>query len=70
MMKKFKTFIILFSLLTQVFAQSPQKLSYQAVIRNNANALISNAMVGIKISIIQGIHYFQSINNHTIIYKI
>ncbi|WP_394363921.1 phage tail protein [Flavobacterium branchiophilum] len=35
-------------------AQAPEKMSYQAVIRNSSNALVSNANVGIKISILQG----------------
>ncbi|HLP63577.1 hypothetical protein [Flavobacterium sp.] len=34
-------------------AQAPQKMSYQAVIRNASNALVSNANVGIRISILQ-----------------
>jgi hypothetical protein len=37
-----------------VFAQSPNKMSYQAVIRNNSNALITNQAVGMRVSIIQG----------------
>jgi hypothetical protein len=36
------------------FTQAPQKLSYQAVIRNTSNALIVNQPVGMKISILQG----------------
>jgi len=35
-----------------VFAQSPEKMTYQAVIRNNANELITNHSVGIQISIL------------------
>jgi trimeric autotransporter adhesin len=34
-------------------AQAPNKFSYQAVIRNASNALVSNAPVGIKISVLQ-----------------
>lgn len=34
-------------------AQAPQKMSYQAVIRNASNALVSNATVGVKVSILQ-----------------
>ncbi len=34
-------------------AQAPQKFSYQAVIRNGSNALIANATVGVKISLLQ-----------------
>jgi len=37
-----------------VKAQVPQKMSYQAVLRNSNDALISNGQVGIKISILQG----------------
>lgn len=36
-----------------VFAQSPQKMSYQAIIRNSSNNLVSNHMVGMRISILQ-----------------
>ncbi len=37
-----------------VFAQAPQKMSYQAVIRDASNALIANQTVGIQVSILQG----------------
>lgn len=37
-----------------LFAQAPQKMSYQAVVRDNANALVSNSNVGMQISILQG----------------
>ena len=43
---------ILFTL--NVFAQAPQKMSYQAVIRNNSNILITSVPVGLKISVLQG----------------
>lgn len=36
------------------FAQAPNKISYQAVVRNASNTLISNATVGMRISILQG----------------
>jgi hypothetical protein len=36
------------------FSQSPQKISYQAVIRNAAGQLVSNKAVGVQISILQG----------------
>jgi hypothetical protein len=35
-------------------AQTPQKFSYQTVIRNSSNQLLSNQQVGIKISVLQG----------------
>jgi trimeric autotransporter adhesin len=40
--------------LSTAFAQAPQKMSYQAVIRNTGNTLISNSSIGMKISILQG----------------
>lgn len=35
-------------------AQVPQKMSYQAVLRNSSNSLITQTVVGMKISILQG----------------
>jgi hypothetical protein len=39
---------------TSVFSQAPNLMSYQAVIRNGSNALVTSATVGMKISILQG----------------
>jgi len=39
---------------TSVFAQAPQKMSYQAVIRNSSNQLVINQALGMRISILQG----------------
>lgn len=36
------------------FAQAPQFMSYQAVVRNASNVLVTNAPVGVKVSILQG----------------
>jgi len=44
--------VFLVGLFTQ--AQAPQKMSYQAVIRNASNALLTNNSIGTKISILQG----------------
>jgi hypothetical protein len=38
---------------SSIFAQAPNKMSYQAVIRNSSNALVTNQAVGIRISILQ-----------------
>ena len=38
----------------QADAQVPEKMSYQAVIRNSSNQLVTNQSVGMKISILQG----------------
>ena len=43
--------VITFSM---VFAQAPNKMSYQAVVRNSQNALVSNQSVGMRVSILQG----------------
>jgi hypothetical protein len=46
----------LFSLFFTLFsaqAQAPQKMSYQAVVRNAANTLVANTAVGVKISVLQ-----------------
>ena len=40
--------------LSPLFAQSPEKMSYQAVIRNSSSQLITNKAVGMQISILQG----------------
>ncbi|MBI2269522.1 MAG: hypothetical protein HYU69_04095 [Bacteroidetes bacterium] len=37
-----------------VFAQAPQKMSYQTVVRNGGNALMVNSAIGVQISILQG----------------
>lgn len=38
----------------QIYAQAPQKFSYQAVLRNSNNTLISSTPVSMKISVLQG----------------
>lgn len=37
-----------------IFAQAPEKMSYQAIIRNSNNQLVTNKAVGMQISILQG----------------
>ena len=53
----FKAVCILFTstlFLSTVFGQSPNAMSYQAVIRNTSNALVTNSSIGMQISILQG----------------
>ncbi len=38
----------------QANAQAPEKMSYQAVIRNSSDALVTNTQIGMQISILQG----------------
>ena len=52
-MKKLFTSFLSVLLMLSAFAQSPEKMSYQAVIRNSSNALIINTQVGMQISILQ-----------------
>ena len=52
-MKKLFTSFLSVLLTFCAFAQSPEKMSYQAVIRNSRNALVTNTQVGMQISILQ-----------------
>jgi len=54
MIKKIYTIIAVLCFTASVFAQAPQKMSYQAVIRNSSDALVTSRTVGMRISIIQG----------------
>jgi uncharacterized protein (TIGR02145 family) len=53
-MKRTLHLLVFLFLSLNIFAQAPQKMSYQAVIRNASNILITNAPVKMKISILQG----------------
>jgi hypothetical protein len=53
-MRKLFTFFAAVLLTGTMWAQSPQQMSYQAVIRNSSNALITNHSVGMQITILQG----------------
>jgi uncharacterized protein (TIGR02145 family) len=53
-MKRIFTILAAVLLTASVFAQSPEKMSYQAVIRNSSDALVTNTQIGMQISILQG----------------
>ena len=53
-MKKIITICAAILMTASMFAQAPQKMSYQAVIRNASNALVTNQAVGMQVSILQG----------------
>ena len=53
-MKKIYSIVTGILLTASVLAQAPQKMSYQAVIRNSSNALVTSKVVGMKISVLQG----------------
>jgi hypothetical protein len=56
-MKTFLSVVTAIFFTATTFAQlgtAPQKMSYQAVIRNNSNLLVQNSPVGVKISLLEG----------------
>jgi hypothetical protein len=52
-MKKLYTIIAAILLTATTFAQAPEKMSYQAVVRDSGDALVTNQAVGMQISILQ-----------------
>ena len=53
-MKKIYSILVALVLTATVFAQAPEKMSYQAVIRDAGNALVTGQAVGMQVSILQG----------------
>jgi hypothetical protein len=53
-MKRFLTLVSALFFSVILVAQSPQRLSYQSVIRNSAGKLVQNSNIGLRISILQG----------------
>jgi hypothetical protein len=53
-MKKLILSLLFFLTVTVVWAQVPQQISYQSVIRDGDNKVIASSTVGIKISLLQG----------------
>lgn len=53
-MKKLVTIYLALFITTSMFAQAPEKMSYQAVVRNGSNNLVSSTVIGMQISILQG----------------
>ena len=47
-------FLFAFTFTNVMHSQAPQKMSYQAVIRNTSNVLVASTTVGMRISILQG----------------
>ncbi len=52
-MRPFFLLFSVFAITTNLWAQAPQKMSYQAVIRNTSGELVRDQQVGMRISIIQ-----------------
>ena len=53
-MKKLITMTIMVLAVAVAMAQAPEKFTYQAVVRNASNQLVSSQAVGVRISILQG----------------
>jgi hypothetical protein len=53
-MRRAFTLLLLMTVALKVFAQSPQKMSYQAIMRAQDNSLVVNSSVGLRIIIHQG----------------
>ena len=53
-MKKLYTLIASVVITSAVFAQAPSKMSYQAVVRDAGDALVTSQAVGMQLSIVQG----------------
>ena len=54
MKKQYFTFLAALFIAVSVFGQSPEKISYQAVVRDATNAIVANQAVGMRISVLQG----------------
>jgi hypothetical protein len=53
-MKKLFTLFVILGMTFSIFAQAPQKISYQAVIRDAGNNLVTSHVVRMQINILQG----------------
>lgn len=53
-MRKLFSIFTAILLTASIFGQSPEKMSYQAIIRNSSDQLVTNQYIGIQISILQG----------------
>jgi len=53
-MKKLYTLLAAVILTASAFAQAPDKMSYQAIVRDAGDALVTNQGVGMQLSILQG----------------
>ena len=53
-MKKTSIILAILFFTISLFSQSPQKISYQAIVRNASDKLVQNSNIGIRISILQG----------------
>ena len=69
-MKRIYILIAAVLLTASVFAQSPEKMSYQAVVRDASNNLVTSQSIGMQVSILQGsangtVTYMETITSAT-----
>ena len=53
-MKRLYTILVALLITASIFSQSPEKMSYQAVVRDSGDNLVTSQVVGMRISILQG----------------
>ena len=53
-MKKLLSLLTFLTVAVSATAQAPELMTYQSVVRNSSNALVTNTAVGVQISILQG----------------
>ncbi len=53
-MKRLSTLLLAVLISITAFSQATEKMSYQALVRNNADQLVTNSQIGLQISILQG----------------
>ncbi|MEO6189466.1 MAG: hypothetical protein ABIO44_02945 [Saprospiraceae bacterium] len=53
-MRKIIHLLFAFGMVFNLFAQAPNKMSYQAILRNSNNQLLVNSSIGMRISILKG----------------
>ncbi|MEQ9377585.1 MAG: FISUMP domain-containing protein [Imperialibacter sp.] len=51
---KYIALLLLFFIVKSAFGQAPENFSYQAVVRNSSNQIITNSQVGVRMKILQG----------------
>lgn len=68
-MKKLLSTLFLLLLTVCLFAQAPQRMSYQAVVRNANNSLVANQNVSVRITLLQGSATGAAVytENHTVL---
>ena len=53
-MKLILTILLFVTVTLNVFAQAPEKMSYQAIIRSQTNSLVKNSDISLKVIVHQG----------------